>query len=102
MDLARIPWSAADPPNESALRDRLTAAGFEPTRWTDAPGATYAPHAHDHDESLWCLHGSIDFVISGATYSLTAGDRLQLPAGTVHAAKAGPGGATYLVGERRA
>jgi quercetin dioxygenase-like cupin family protein len=102
MQLERIPWPGGAPPEEPALRARLDADGFEAWRWTDAPGATYAPHSHDHDESLWVLEGEITFVIAGDLHRLRPGDRLQLPAGTVHEAEAGPRGATYLVGERRA
>lgn len=99
--LERIAWTGAESPDEAALRARLAADGFEAWSWTDAPGATYAPHSHEHDESLWVVAGEITFVIAGEAHRLGPGDRLQLPAGTVHAAEAGPGGATYLVGERR-
>jgi quercetin dioxygenase-like cupin family protein len=101
MRLERIAWAGGMPPDEAAARATLAADGFDAWSWTDAPGATYAPHSHDHDESLCVVAGEIAFVIGGRTYRLGPGDRLQLPAGTVHAAEAGPAGATYLVGERR-
>jgi len=101
MRLERIAWNDATPPDETTLRGRLAADGFEAWSWTDAPGATYAPHSHDQDESLWVVAGEISFTVGDETYQLGPGDRLQLPAGTVHAAVAGAGGATYLVGERR-
>ena len=41
------------------------------------------------------------FRINEKDYTLGLGDRLMLPAGTVHAAQAGPGGASYLIGQRR-
>jgi quercetin dioxygenase-like cupin family protein len=69
-------------------------------RWSDPPGRTYAPHRHDHHESLWCVSGSIVLQIDGADYPLGPGDRLMLPRGTQHAAEAGAGGATYLIGEK--
>lgn len=101
MRLERIAWTEAAPPVEATLKERLAADGFDAWTWTDAPGATYAPHSHDVDESLWVLAGEITFEVAGARYRLGPGDRLQLPAGTLHAAEAGPAGATYLVGERR-
>jgi quercetin dioxygenase-like cupin family protein len=99
--LERIAWDGPAPPTEAALRARLAVEGFEPLAWTDAPGARYAPHAHENDESLWVLAGEITFEVAGASYRLGPGDRLRLPAGTRHAATVGADGATYLIGERR-
>jgi quercetin dioxygenase-like cupin family protein len=98
--LERLAWDGAQPPTEAALRARLVAEGFGVHCWTDAPGAHYQPHAHDEDETLWVLAGEITFEVAGRAYRLASGDRLQLPAGTVHAATAGSAGATYLIGER--
>lgn len=96
----RIPWRETTAPTEAELRRRLTADGFDAMVWSDPPHRVYAPHRHDHDESLWCVRGRIVFRIDGTDYALGPGDRLQLPHGTVHAAEAGPDGATYLIGEK--
>jgi quercetin dioxygenase-like cupin family protein len=101
MRLERIPWSDTSAPTEGMLRERLSADGFEAWAWRDAPGATYEAHSHDHDESLWVVEGEITFRAGGAEYRLGPGDRLLLPRGTVHTARAGSGGAHYLIGERR-
>lgn len=100
MRLALVPWADGEAPFESELRRRLTSDGFDATPWSDPPHRTYAPHSHDHDESLWCVRGLITFHIDGSDYRLGPGDRLMLPRGTVHAATAGPDGATYLIGEK--
>jgi quercetin dioxygenase-like cupin family protein len=100
MTLDLIPWTERDTPTESALRHRLVAEGFDVTSWSDPPHRAYAPHRHDHDESLWCVRGAITFRIDGSDYRLGPGDRLMLPRGTVHAATAGAVGATYLIGEK--
>lgn len=100
MRLAHIPWTEGNPPAEAELRRRLVADGFAPMTWSDPPHRTYAPHSHDHDESLWCLAGTIIFHITGHDHQLEPGDRLMLPRGTVHGATAGRDGATYLIGER--
>ncbi len=97
----RIPWTKSVPPAESDLRDTLAREGFDAFVWHDAPGARYAAHAHDHDESLWVLDGDITFGAAGRSERLAAGDRLMLPAGTPHTAAVGPSGATYLIGQRR-
>jgi quercetin dioxygenase-like cupin family protein len=101
MRLARIPWPESAPPRGEDLREPLAAEGFEAFEWTDPPGADYSPHSHDHDESLWVIDGEIVFGVAGADYRLGPGDRLMLPKGTVHTARAGRAGARYLVGERR-
>ena len=67
----------------------------------DGLGAGYEQHTHEQDESLWVVAGEITFGAEGRELRLGAGDRLMLPAGTVHTAHAGADGATYLVGERR-
>ena len=100
MELQVIPWAGTEPPDEPALRQRLEAEGFGIFRWRDEAGASYAAHAHDHDESLWVLDGEITFGVAGHEYCLGPGDRLMLPKGTVHTARAGQWGATYLIGER--
>lgn len=100
MRLAHLVWDGDRPPTERELRTRLAADGFRAFLWTDAPGAHYQPHSHEQDESLWVLDGEMTFEIAGRRYRLGPGDRLALPAGTLHAATAGPAGATYLIGER--
>jgi quercetin dioxygenase-like cupin family protein len=94
-------WSGAAVPSRHALREQLETDGFDCFVWEDRPTATYAPHAHDHDESLWVIEGTITFGIGGTDYRLDAGDRLMLPAGTTHSARVGPAGATYLIGQKR-
>jgi quercetin dioxygenase-like cupin family protein len=100
MRLERFPWSGSGAPDEAVLRSRLEHEGFSVFQWRDAPGASYAPHSHDHDESLWVVAGDITFDAGGEELRLGPGDRLMLPKGTVHTARAGPRGATYLIGER--
>jgi quercetin dioxygenase-like cupin family protein len=100
MELERIAWQGTASPVERELKQRLAADGFDACRWRDEPGADYRPHAHDHDECLWVVEGEIIFGVAGREHRLGPGDRLMLPAGTVHTAKAGPDGAIYLIGER--
>ena len=98
--LELIPWAGRGNPVEAELRRRLVADGFDVVSWSDPPHRTYAPHSHDHDESLWCVRGSITFEVADQRYPLRPGDRLVLPRGTVHTAEAGDDGATYLIGEK--
>lgn len=99
MTLQRIAWTGDAAPTEEELHVRLANEGFAVMSWSDPPRRTYAPHHHDHDESLWCIRGEITFHIARRDYRLGPGDRLVLPRGTVHAATVGAEGATYLIGE---
>jgi len=100
MELALIPWAGPGTPTEAALKQRLESDGFDAFTWQDDARADYAPHAHDHDESLWVIEGEITFGVAGRDYRLGPGDRLMLPGDTVHTARAGAAGARYLIGQR--
>lgn len=68
------------------LQSHLSQDGYQIFAWRDAPGAYYPAHSHPHDEFIVVASGSIIFQIAGSQYALNAGDALELPAGTVHAA----------------
>lgn len=57
--------------------------------WANGPGDRYARHQHDEHKVLFCLGGSIVFHTVEGDLELTEGDRLDLPAGTSHAATVG-------------
>jgi quercetin dioxygenase-like cupin family protein len=82
----------------AAARGRLAAAGLSATEWANGPGDRYAAHAHDYDKVLVAVAGAITFrlPLTGAAHVLVAGDRLDLPAGTLHAADVGPDGVRCL------
>ena len=84
------------------LMDRLQKEATGCYSWSNGPGDTYAPHSHGYEKVLYCVDGSITFVLAGAgrRLELKAGDRMVLPAGTVHAAEVGPGGCTCIEGRR--
>ena len=101
MKLEVIPWNDGGSVLEDQLRQTLEDEGFDVFRWRDEAGADYQPHSHDHDESLWVVDGEIIFGAGGREYRLKPGDRMMLPKGTVHTARAGGPGVTYLIGELR-
>ena len=70
--------------------------------WSNGPGDRYAPHSHGYEKVLYCVEGSIRFVLEdeGRTLELKAGDRMVLPPGTVHAAVVGAHGCTCIEGRR--
>lgn len=79
-------------------RARLAAAGLAASSWSNGPGDRYGAHRHDYDKVLVAARGAIVFSLPEADrdVSLAEGDRLDLPAGTLHAAVVGPSGVECL------
>jgi mannose-6-phosphate isomerase-like protein (cupin superfamily) len=100
MQLRQISWDGAGDPGEGTLRAALEAEGFEVHVWRDPADRVYGDHHHECDESLWLVRGSLVLRIEEREYLLGPGDRLLLPAGVPHTARAGPDGAMYLIGTR--
>ena len=63
-------------------------------RWSNGPHETYAAHRHGYDKVLVARAGSITFHLTelGRDVELHAGERLELPAQTLHGATVGPEG----------
>jgi quercetin dioxygenase-like cupin family protein len=70
--------------------------------WSNGPGDRYAAHSHSFEKVLYCVDGSITFVLEseGKRLQLEPGDRMVLPAGTVHSAIVGATGCTCIEGHR--
>lgn len=77
---------------------RLRAEGLDPARWSNGPNDRYAGHEHGFDKVLVVSAGAIVFYLADAkdAVGLFEGDRLDLPAGTSHAALVSPMGVTCL------
>jgi quercetin dioxygenase-like cupin family protein len=80
------------------LAERLRGEGLDPGTWSNGPGDRYAAHDHSYDKVIVVVAGSIRFGLPdrGDGIELAAGDRLELPAGTAHAALVGPTGVRCL------
>jgi quercetin dioxygenase-like cupin family protein len=81
------------------LRRALADEGLSASSWANGPGDRYAAHAHAYDKVLVCATGSITFRLAdgdGEGVTLRPGERLELPAGTLHAAEVGPDGVECL------
>jgi quercetin dioxygenase-like cupin family protein len=72
----------------------FAAEGLSPHSWSNEPGFRYGWHSHDYHKVLVCAEGSIVFHTRDGDRPLTAGDRLDLPPGTEHAATVGSDGVT--------
>ena len=85
----------------SDVRSVFVAEGLTPHEWSNGPGDTYGWHAHDYHKVLVCVRGSIVFHTRDGDHTLEAGDRLDLPPDTEHAATVGPDGVTCLESAKR-
>jgi hypothetical protein len=83
---------------ESELRARLDAEGLDAHSWGNPPFDHYAEHRHPYDKVLVAAAGSITFHLPELERDvlLEAGDRLELPTGTLHGADVGADGVTCL------
>src|SRR5712664_1997753 len=100
-----IRWSEMHPPEEQELRQRMEKEGLAPYSWSNGPGDTYAVHSHGYEKVLYCVSGSIRFVLpdqpEGEKYlDLAPGDCMILPAGLRHSAEVGPRGVVCLEATR--
>ena len=70
----------------------LKAAGLSPYPWSAGAGARFSPHRHSATKRLYVVAGSIDF----DGLSLSTGEGIMIPAGTVHGAVVGSNGVTCV------
>ena len=88
----------AGPLDVAAIERSYADAGLRSQRWSARPGERFAAHSHGWHKALYCLRGSITFTLpdDGREIALRPGDRIDLPAGTLHSAIAGPEGCACI------
>jgi uncharacterized protein YjlB len=96
------PWSGSATPTQSTLWRLMTDEGLNPYSWSNGPFDVYAAHSHSYNKVIYVVQGSITFGLPELDRQLTlkAGDRLDLPAGTVHDAHVGANGVVCLVAHK--
>lgn len=84
------------------LMRRLEAEATGCSSWSNGAGDRYAAHSHAYEKVLYCVEGSITFHLEeeGLSIDLAPGDRMVLPAGTLHSAVVGPDGCACIEGRR--
>lgn len=97
MTGARV-TSGAGARDEATAARLLRDAGLQPRVWGNAPGDTYDRHEHGYAKVLYCIAGSIIFHTEAGDLVLRAGDRLDVPARTPHAATVGGDGVRCVEG----
>ena len=91
-------WEQTQAPAENELARMLHKEGLSYYPWANAPHDLYSPHLHTYDKIIYVVRGSIAFILpeENQTLTLHAGDRLELPANTVHSAAVGGQGVKCL------
>ena len=92
------PWADQPAPTESMLMQLCAEQGLSPYSWSNGPHDVYSAHSHSYAKVIYVVRGSITFGLPelGQQLILKAGDRLDLPAGTVHDAVVGSDGVVCL------
>lgn len=91
------------------LLERLRREARDVYEWSNGPGDRYGWHSHTYTKILYCLDGSIEFIVAPADVHegaaterirLMAGDRMELPARTSHSAVVGDRGVICAEGKK--
>lgn len=96
------PWPDSVPPTRATLWQLMVSEGLDPYSWSNGPFDIYSAHTHSYNKVIYVVQGSITFGLPELDQALTmiAGDRLDLPAGTVHNANVGSEGVVCLEGHK--
>ena len=96
------PWADPVVPTQSTLWRLMSDEGLNPYSWSNGPHDRYGAHSHSYNKVIYVVQGSITFGLPelGKQLALKAGDRLDLPAGTVHDAVVGSQGVVCLEGRK--
>ncbi len=96
------PWTDPVTPTQSKLWQLMSDEGLSPYAWSNGPHDVYSAHSHSYNKVIYVVQGSITFGLPelGKKPTLKAGDRLDLPASTVHDAVVGPQGVVCLEAQK--
>jgi len=102
-DVGKVSRGSVSPTAEQdEVLEVMRAEGLAPYRWSNSAYDVYPPHCHRYHKVVYCLRGTIRFVLTAENESLElrAGDRLDLEPGTEHSAFVGPEGVVCLEAQR--
>jgi quercetin dioxygenase-like cupin family protein len=81
-------WNPADGRlSRKTLTERLESLGYTVHCHTYPEGTYFGPHTHDVDKIDAVLEGEFLITMAGEKIVLRAGDYVEVPRGTVHAAE---------------
>ncbi|MEB0139134.1 MULTISPECIES: YqcI/YcgG family protein [unclassified Undibacterium] len=84
---------------ETVIRELLPPTGSVEVQF-DTPNREHAWHSHATDETLHVIEGSMQFATIEQVFVCQPGDRILLPAQTIHRSVAGPAGCLYVIATR--
>jgi hypothetical protein len=96
------PWSGGEILTEAEIKRLLNAEGLQSFRWSSLPGEVLEENVSSCQKIIYILDGSITFCLPASRQQVTLylGDRLDLPADTIHTTVVGPEGVVCLEGQR--
>jgi quercetin dioxygenase-like cupin family protein len=67
--------------------EEVKASGGWPTTFVSGPSEGLPVHWHPHDLQVYVMEGETDFLdpVTGVRHPVRQGDRIAIPAGTLHA-----------------
>lgn len=87
--------------NVAELEKKLHGEGFGHTYvWQDGPDQRYSEHTHPVETAHIILEGEMTLTVGEESTTYRAGERCDVAAGARHAARMGPAGCRYLIGEK--
>ena len=89
MTLRKYRWSRNYESAEEELIKLLAAKNIKAVRWIGEEFSDYPAKSYTFDKQIWCVEGSIVFMVTSKDITLQAGDTLDIPADTTYSAKAG-------------
>ncbi len=79
-----VKWSMPKKPTLEELRSLLRKEGLECDLYSDPPGTKYGRHKHPFDDFIVIVSGQMKLGTDAYEWTLKPGDRLNLPANTMH------------------
>jgi quercetin dioxygenase-like cupin family protein len=79
-----IPWDKKSKPSLAELKSILNAERLECDLYSDPPGMKYGRHKHDFDDFVVIVSGQMKLGTDDGVWTMNPGDRINLPANTVH------------------
>ena len=73
--------------SEKRLMRSMELEGYDVLVYTYRAGRSFPPHEHAKAKCDAVLEGTLRITVGDQVFDLKAGDRLYLPAGTLHAAE---------------
>jgi quercetin dioxygenase-like cupin family protein len=79
-----IPWPKKTHPTLDELKAMLKKSGLKCELYSDPAGMKYGRHNHDFDDFVVIVSGKMRLGTDNGTWMLNPGDRIDLPARTMH------------------